>query len=53
MAFLTPNPFIAGLFDAYTQASGTNIIPGLFDAYSVPKIGTYIPSSVDAIMFLL
>ena len=38
---------IAGLFDAYPQASSTKMIAGLFDAYSVLKIGTYKPSSVE------
>ena len=37
---------IAGLFDAYAQASSTKIIAGLFSAYSVLEIETYKPSSV-------
>ena len=34
---------IAGLYDAYPQASSSKIIAGLFDAYSVIEIGTYKP----------
>ena len=37
---------IAGLFDAYHQASDTEMIAGLFDAYSILEIGTYKPSSL-------
>ena len=42
---------IAGLFDAYPQASSTKMIAGLFDAYSVLEIGTYKPSSVISAPF--
>ena len=37
---------IAGLYDAYPQASGTKMIAGLFNAYSILEIVTYEPSSV-------
>ena len=46
-------PLIAGLFDAYPKASSTKMIAGLFDAYSLLKIGTYKPSSVDAIQIAI
>ena len=46
LAHLTTNLLIAGLFDAYPQASSTKMINGLFDAYSLLKIGPYKPSSI-------
>ena len=46
LAYLTPNPLTAGLFDTYPQASSTKMLAGLFDAYSIHEIETYKPSSV-------
>ena len=43
---MTPNPLIAGLFDAYPQANGTKMIVGQYDSYSILEIETYKPSNV-------
>ena len=43
---------IASLFDAYPQASSTEVIAGLFDPYFKLKIGTDKPSSAVSAFFI-